>query len=155
MLMPVSGASGLRVGDFANANLATYVDPYMELDAQRAIALQPRWLQGLLVKIDAVESVNDRPISSPYRPNNIYPADRVFAGVATNHGANAPVIGVMHPRRAGWLSFHPGAFGGERLNSIPDLKARIGQISVAKAAEHNRTWHEHGRYTLPNGAVLS
>ncbi len=153
-VMPVSNAAGTNRGDVVNLNLATYIDPYAESDFHRLVASHPRWLQGILVEIDEIESLRDMHEQAS-RQLTSFPADRVFAGTSINHGAQMPVVGVLHPQRSGWLAFAADAFGTENLRTIADLKACLGKISVADAATHNRTHHQFGTFTLPDGTRFS
>lgn len=153
-VMPVSKAAGTNTGDVINLNLATYTDPYAESDFHRLVASRPRWMQGILVKIDEIVSLRDTQEATSHLLTS-FPGDRLFAGTSINHGAQMPVVGVLHPQRSGWLAFAADAFGTEDLKTIADLKARLGKISIDEATTHNKTRHRFGTFTLPNGTQFS
>ena len=148
--MPVTAAPHLSEGNVANVNLATYIDPFVENDVHRLMATQPRWMQGLLVRFDTIASVR----SLGYSSNGILgvlPGDKVFCGAAINHDAEVGVVGVIHPKTQGWLAFDEDAFNEKKMETIPDLKAHIGKISVSEAMAHNTTRQRSTFYELSNG----
>lgn len=149
-LTPVRKARELQPGDAVNVNVAQYIDPYAELDRHWQASLLPRWVQGLVVEIEEIKNVYPATHDWRYgRGGNLMPADRVFTGTVTNHDADLPVVGVMHPARYGWLALDQEAVGHEiSLRSIADLKAHIGQITVEQAAQHNESLYLHGEFQV-------
>jgi len=148
-VMPVTASAEIADGDFLRINLATYTDPGAELDFQ---AQHPRWMQGVLLRIDEIRDAFPYHWYYPRYGSNA-PADRVFRGAAVDRGAEmaVPVVGVMHPRKRGWLSFEPDAFGEISLETIADLKAQLGKISITKAHECNTKRRKTGAFFTKDG----
>ena len=93
-LMPVTNAGEITSGATLGVNVAQYVDPTAEMDYQRLVTMRPRWMQGLLLRVNAVQGVFTDQIDNRSR---VYPADRVFTGDILNRSTALPVVGVMHP----------------------------------------------------------
>ncbi len=155
-LAPVRKASELEAGDSVNVNIAQYVDPNAELDYQWHVSTLPRWVQGLTVTVDEIKDVYHTTDYWQRGQGGVFmPADRIYAGRVTNHDANVPVVGLMHPQHYGWLAFDQETLGEQGdLRTIADLKAHIGQISLDQAAQQNETLWHHGEFHL-DGKVYS
>jgi hypothetical protein len=151
--MPVRHLQEIQVGETINLNVARYIDPLDEMDRHHSVASYPRWVQGLLLRVDALESVY---VPWPsWIATGVYPADKIFAGEVVNHGNELSVRGVIHPSNSGWLAFDADAFGDNELNSIADLKAQMGKIGTDEALAHNATLQQFGTFTLRNGVTFS
>ncbi len=147
-LMPVTDIAAAQAGDEVRMNLASYTDPFAESDIHRLVESHPRWMQGIIVRLDRIAKAQ-----YSYGPvtNGVLPADKLFEGSAVRGDTEIPVRGLIHPRHVGWLAFNRQAFGETHLNSIADLKAKIGKISTSDAREHNITYRRDGTFTLANG----
>ncbi len=150
-LMPVRKVGSVGIGDTIDINIATYVDPFAEMDYHRLVASYPRWVQGLRLLIEALEPVYESPpIRSRYfRPDNLS-ADKVFAGSIVNHDENNPVTGVMHPEFPGWLAFEGNAFANRNLQTIADFKAAVGKIDREEAVWQRERCHRQGTFLISN-----
>jgi hypothetical protein len=155
-VMPVRRLGDVETGDTVQLNLASYIDPGWEGDAHRIAWGTPRWMQGLLVTVNALERVYSTPPPRYVsRYSGVYPADRVFNGQVANHDSGLAVEGVLHPNKAGWLAFDADAFGDRTLKTMADLKAEIGQISREDADAINKALHRTLTFKHRNGREYS
>lgn len=146
-LMPVRGTKRLTAGHELNVNVATYTDPFAEMDCHRLVASRPRWMQGIWLKINEIRQAKWQ--SSNWSSLEVKPADSVFTGVVTNHSEQHAVIGVMHPNVHGWLAFDPEVEIANREHpTIADLKTAIGQISLDEAVSQNNRYREIGIFQV-------
>lgn len=144
-LMPVRRASWLLPHDNFEVNVASYTDPFWESDLKRSIVNKPRWMQGLLLRLN---------VAKPnFNLHEGYPANKVFHATLLNHAANLNMVGVMHPARAGWLAFaDPEVFDGNHLANIVDLKQQIGQITQIEADVHRNIHQTTSHFELDGQA---
>ena len=148
-VMPVRKLGAIVAGDTLNVNIATYVDPLWESDIIRSIHSKPRWMQGILLHLDELEPAFTSEFYNGWN-NTLKWGDEMFTGKVANHGADIPVVGVLHSNAVGWLGFRPDQFGDEALKTIADFKAAIGQLDPMEARRHNDRWQFSGEFLVKN-----
>lgn len=158
-VMPVRGVSVAKPGDVLDVNIASYTDPYSELDFHRLVAARPRWqhvLKGLqLDEVELLEHLlpyNKRIANrSSWRPRPFHwAADRAFKGSVALKDQVVGAVGVLHPEKWGWVKLDTPELD---MRNIADFKQYLGSISAQEADAHRKSRHLYGIFNLPKTVI--